>query len=368
MLAPKQSSVEIREEKAKPAQPGLGGKDVFKPNPLWQSLALKPCAIQRKLTVNEPGDPAEQQADRVADQVMRLATPRSRRQLLSRELTPVVQQRGVATRLQRQSAENGPGKNAKAATSKGQYQWEPGSSQKVAGEPLKSVPTYGTTVPIAKRTLVDVNVETLTEMLVAARLPWVGTMNIVGSGREYFKNHKVTAEIRSDFLTMLEKAVEARKADKGELSGEYHPGFRIFGSIWSDPFSKATWMVGKNDNSKIDYEASFSRVPGYERWQLTWRAKWTINDNLDLRPAPGGQTDNENSDRKARPGGQTDFYNETTTFLGAIWHDGLGGRDPAPVLLEWEESGKFLTTPPKLPLKPTGTPIKSLRPGDVRRW
>jgi len=178
-------------------------------------------------------------------------------------------------------------------------------------------------------------------------------MTIVGTGREYFKNHEVTAEIRSDFLTMIEKAVEDKKADNGELSGKYDPGFRIFGSIWGDFFSKATFMIGKNDNSNIDYEASYSRVPGDERWQVTWKAKWTINENFDLRP---------------KPGEQTEFYNTTTTYLGAIWHDVLGGRDPALVLLEWQESGSFLTTPPKLPLKPTGTPIKSLRPGDVRRW
>jgi len=38
-------------------------------NPLWQRLAAR---LQPKLTVNQPGDPYEQEADRVADQVMRM--------------------------------------------------------------------------------------------------------------------------------------------------------------------------------------------------------------------------------------------------------------------------------------------------------
>lgn len=43
-------------------------------NPLWQSLALRPLGIQPKLTVSHPNDPFEQEADHVADQVMRMAT------------------------------------------------------------------------------------------------------------------------------------------------------------------------------------------------------------------------------------------------------------------------------------------------------
>jgi outer membrane protein OmpA-like peptidoglycan-associated protein len=44
-------------------------------NPVWQSLALRPFAVQSKLTVSQPDDPYEQEADRVADHVMRMATP-----------------------------------------------------------------------------------------------------------------------------------------------------------------------------------------------------------------------------------------------------------------------------------------------------
>lgn len=44
-------------------------------NPVWQSLALRPFAVQTKLTVSQPDDPYEQEADRVADHVMRMATP-----------------------------------------------------------------------------------------------------------------------------------------------------------------------------------------------------------------------------------------------------------------------------------------------------
>jgi len=46
-----------------------------KPNPLWQSLALRPDAIQRKLIVSQPDDPYEREADHMADRVVRMATP-----------------------------------------------------------------------------------------------------------------------------------------------------------------------------------------------------------------------------------------------------------------------------------------------------
>jgi hypothetical protein len=45
----------------------------LKQNPLWKSLALGPTAIQRKLAVSQPGDAYEQEADRVAERVMRTA-------------------------------------------------------------------------------------------------------------------------------------------------------------------------------------------------------------------------------------------------------------------------------------------------------
>src|SRR5437667_12254837 len=46
------------------------------PNPLWHSLALRPSGVQAKLVVSQPADPAEQEADQVADHVMRSATSR----------------------------------------------------------------------------------------------------------------------------------------------------------------------------------------------------------------------------------------------------------------------------------------------------
>jgi outer membrane protein OmpA-like peptidoglycan-associated protein len=62
--------------------PGAGKKDrsdVETPakqsaevNPLWQSLALHPGGIQAKLAISKPNDPCEQEADRIADRVMRM--------------------------------------------------------------------------------------------------------------------------------------------------------------------------------------------------------------------------------------------------------------------------------------------------------
>ena len=46
-------------------------------NPLWQSLALRPLSIQPKLAISQPDDPYEREADRVADRVMRMATPQA---------------------------------------------------------------------------------------------------------------------------------------------------------------------------------------------------------------------------------------------------------------------------------------------------
>ena len=46
-------------------------------NPVWQSLALRPVATRPKLTVGQPGAHDEQEADHVADRVMRMAPPAS---------------------------------------------------------------------------------------------------------------------------------------------------------------------------------------------------------------------------------------------------------------------------------------------------
>src|SRR6185295_16965699 len=44
-------------------------------SPTWQMLALRPGGVQAKLTVSQPDDPFEQEADRVADRVMRMDAP-----------------------------------------------------------------------------------------------------------------------------------------------------------------------------------------------------------------------------------------------------------------------------------------------------
>ncbi|HEX7333262.1 MAG TPA: hypothetical protein VF290_17300 [Pyrinomonadaceae bacterium] len=40
-------------------------------NPVWQTLAMRPLSLQAKLKVSQPGDAAEQEADQVAEKVMR---------------------------------------------------------------------------------------------------------------------------------------------------------------------------------------------------------------------------------------------------------------------------------------------------------
>ena len=44
-------------------------------SPTWQMLATRPGGVQAKLTVSQPNDPFEQEADRVADRVMRMEAP-----------------------------------------------------------------------------------------------------------------------------------------------------------------------------------------------------------------------------------------------------------------------------------------------------
>jgi hypothetical protein len=45
------------------------------PNRIWQSLALSPTKIQPKLSVSQPGDSHEREADQIADRVMRIGSP-----------------------------------------------------------------------------------------------------------------------------------------------------------------------------------------------------------------------------------------------------------------------------------------------------
>ena len=57
-------------------QTAAGDQSVVKPpplsNPLWRSIALR-TGTQAKLTVSQPDDPYEQEADRIADHVMQAA-------------------------------------------------------------------------------------------------------------------------------------------------------------------------------------------------------------------------------------------------------------------------------------------------------
>jgi len=73
------SKTDIKTETAKQSQPNSAstaprGEEPHKNNPLWQSFAIRPAAIQTKLTVSQPGDSYELEADRVADRVMRMET------------------------------------------------------------------------------------------------------------------------------------------------------------------------------------------------------------------------------------------------------------------------------------------------------
>ncbi|MDQ3775218.1 MAG: DUF4157 domain-containing protein [Pseudomonadota bacterium] len=66
-------------------------------NPLWQSLAMRSGILQPKLTIGQTDDPYEREADRIADQVMRMSAPPSDGYGLS--ITP-----GASHRAQRKCA------------------------------------------------------------------------------------------------------------------------------------------------------------------------------------------------------------------------------------------------------------------------
>ncbi|HXU46557.1 MAG TPA: hypothetical protein VN783_13600, partial [Thermoanaerobaculia bacterium] len=57
-------------ERSRTPAPDGGG-----PGPLWHRLATSAGPLQAKLAVNTPGDAHEQEADRVADQVLRMPDP-----------------------------------------------------------------------------------------------------------------------------------------------------------------------------------------------------------------------------------------------------------------------------------------------------
>jgi hypothetical protein len=53
------------ERQPKRADAALGGKEAPKHNPVWQSLALRSSSVQPKLSVSQPDDPYEQEADHI---------------------------------------------------------------------------------------------------------------------------------------------------------------------------------------------------------------------------------------------------------------------------------------------------------------
>lgn len=72
MFAVRNQSPEKKAAQGLPARIAApADKQLPEANPRWQSLALQAAGIQAKLAVSQPGDPFEQEADRVADHVMR---------------------------------------------------------------------------------------------------------------------------------------------------------------------------------------------------------------------------------------------------------------------------------------------------------
>ena len=83
-------------------------------SPLSYNFSQIPLHPQAKLTVSQPSDPAEQEADRVADQVMRMEMPESTGQLALRSI-----QRSVQRKCETCEAEESPGVSVNQALQSG---------------------------------------------------------------------------------------------------------------------------------------------------------------------------------------------------------------------------------------------------------
>src|SRR5690349_8588865 len=69
--APSKSSSSEHAGRSKPETPASEPES----SATWQMLAMRPAGVQAKLAVSQPDDPFEQEADRVADRVMRMEAP-----------------------------------------------------------------------------------------------------------------------------------------------------------------------------------------------------------------------------------------------------------------------------------------------------
>jgi hypothetical protein len=69
----KRESTKLADKSTQANPVWLGGNHAAPPNPAWRSLALSVAGIQPKLTISRPGDPYEQEADQIAERVMRMA-------------------------------------------------------------------------------------------------------------------------------------------------------------------------------------------------------------------------------------------------------------------------------------------------------
>jgi hypothetical protein len=76
MLAVRSRQTEVSRVGKAPAKAQASGNRSGHANPLWDRLATgRPSPIQAKLTVNQPGDKYEQEAERVAEQITRTSAP-----------------------------------------------------------------------------------------------------------------------------------------------------------------------------------------------------------------------------------------------------------------------------------------------------
>lgn len=68
----KQNQAKTPSVKSGHAEPASRGETSPEFNPTWEALAVRPLGVQHKLAIGQPDDPYEQEADRVADHVMRM--------------------------------------------------------------------------------------------------------------------------------------------------------------------------------------------------------------------------------------------------------------------------------------------------------
>ncbi len=238
---------EPAESKAKRGAAPPARRDAPEHNSLWQALAIRTAMVRPKLTVSQANDPYEQEADRVAEQVMR--RPESRLQRVCASPT-----------LQTKSDGNGGGTQKTPPLTSDAANLINSPAQ---GEPL------GATVqqriePVLNADLSTVRVHrNLSAQKAAEQLG----AKAFTSGRDIFLGAKQSPGdvhlLAHEATHVVQQSGQGKNASKAiqRDGASYHEGaVRI---IWSDDYAE----VYRRIVAAVDTSRNFSGIPRASMWQ-----------------------------------------------------------------------------------------------------